>query len=145
MQVQCPLFCTNRSYCDFVLLTSKTYTLKGYIPLKKFGYEKNVDQVKHFFNTSILPELLGKFYSHTSQPAQPLLDVQQPYSSGTSYSSLLETIDTTMDASNNLPTYCDYNEGKMVGCDNPNCVYKWFHIKCLKLATQLLSTLLEKL
>ena len=57
---------------------------------------KNVDRVNHFFNTSILPELLGKFYSRTSQPAQHILDVQQPCSSGTSSSSLLETIDTTM-------------------------------------------------
>ena len=48
------------------------------------------------------------------------MDVQQPCSSGTSSSSLLETIDTTMDASNKLPTYCYCNgpEGEMVGCDN---------------------------
>ena len=47
----------------------------------------------------------------------------------------VETIDTTMDASNKLPIYCYCNgpEGEMVGCDNPNCASKWFHIKCLKL------------
>ena len=52
------------------------------------------------------------------------MDVQQPCSSGTS-SSLLETIDTTMDASNKLPTYCYCNgpeEGEMVGCESKLCL-----------------------
>ena len=32
--------------------------------------------------------------------------------------------------------YCQQGEhGEMVGCDNPNCMYQWFHLECLKLKT----------
>jgi len=31
--------------------------------------------------------------------------------------------------------YCQSAErGTMVGCDNPECVYEWFHLECLKLS-----------
>ena len=94
-----------------------------------------MEKVKHFFITSILPELMGKFYFRTSHSVQHGVEPQEPCQSGTS--SLLAE-DTTIYTPNDdvLQTYCYCNgpeEGEMVGCDNSNCVYRWFHLKCLKL------------
>ena len=66
MQVQCQLFCTQRSYCDFVVWTEKDVHIERIYPDESFWLE-NVSRVKHFFVTSILPELIGKFYSRTSE------------------------------------------------------------------------------
>ena len=67
---------------------------------------QNVDRVKHFFNTSKKFFLNSWGNSTLVHPNQLniFVDVQQTCSSGTSSSSLLETIDTTMDASNKIPT-----------------------------------------
>ena len=66
MQVQCQLFCTQRSYCDFVVWTEKGVYIERIYPDETFCLE-TVSRVKHFFITSILPELIGKFYSQTSE------------------------------------------------------------------------------
>ena len=92
-------------------------------PDERFWLE-NVSKVTHFFITSILPELIGKFYSRTSE-------CQMPSLSGPSSS--LPSVETS---GNSEKTYCycrgpEY--GDMVGCDNPSCLYEWFHLSCLKL------------
>ena len=134
IQVQCQLFSSKKIYCDFIVWTEKDVHIERIYPNEEF-WLRNVENVKHFFITSILPELMGKFYSHTSHSVQHGVEPQEPCQSGTS--SLLAE-DTIMNTANDdvLQTYCYCNgpeEGEMVGCDNSNCVYRWFHLKCLKL------------
>jgi hypothetical protein len=39
----------------------------------------------------------------------------------------------------NEPIYCfcrNVAYGEMIGCDNPNCQYEWFHYRCVGLTRQ---------
>ena len=95
----------------------------------------NVSRVKHFFTTSILPELVGKFYSRSDATSFP----QTPSPSGPSYLPSSSQPGPSSAVSSNEKTYC-YCEGpeygEMIGCDNPSCRYEWFHLICLKLVSQ---------
>ena len=88
-----------------------------------------VEKADKFFRLSILPELIGKFY--TRPPAVPT----------TNYSSELpgpSNIHTGVDSSEShtrLYCYCRGPEsGNMIACDNPACPIEWFHFDCLKLS-----------
>ena len=52
-QVQCQLYCANRSWWDVVLRTNK------YIPIErdKSWWEQHLEKAKEFFFTSLLPDL----------------------------------------------------------------------------------------
>ncbi|XP_046854936.1 uncharacterized protein LOC124447974 [Xenia sp. Carnegie-2017] len=64
-QVQAQLFCSARSYCDFVVWSEKMLYIERILPDEKF-WKENISRVEKFIIKGILPELLGKFYSHTS-------------------------------------------------------------------------------
>lgn len=39
--------------------------------------------------------------------------------------------------------YCEcqrYSYGEMIGCDNPNCKYQWFHLDCVGMKPPLPET-----
>ena len=125
MQVQCQLFCTKRSYCDFVVWTEKEVHIERIHPDESFWLE-NVSKVKHFFVTSILPEFTGKFYSRTPESQVP--SISGPLSS-------VSSLETDGNPAKKY-CYCQGPEyGDMVGCDNPTCSYDWFHLHCLKLVS----------
>ncbi len=74
-----------------------------------------VSQARVLFENSILPELLGKFFSRPPEAKIPSVS--------------LELV-------NQVYCYCRGPEaGDMVGCDHKGCPYKWFHLSCLKLKT----------
>jgi len=141
MQVQCQLFCTQRSYCDFVVYTEKDVHIQRIYPDESF-WQENVSRVKHFFVTSVFPELIGKFYSRTTElasvhqslsPSVPLCSVPL---SEPGPSSTVSSIETDGD-SEKMYCYCKGPEyGEMVGCDNPGCVHEWFHLSCLNMVHQ---------
>ena len=134
IKIQCQIFCTKRSYCDLVVWTEKDVHIERIYPDEEFWYQK-LPKVQHFFTTAILPELLGRFYSRnqtsdlihsdsTSDPESSLSSVSQPSSSSQSVPA---------------QSYCychGPDEGDMVGCDNPSCLYQWFHFDCLGLKSQ---------
>ena len=77
------------------------------------------------YTTAILPELLGKIFhglhSTKSHVHRPKLTVKSRHQQ------------------NNSKTfcYCDGpDEGQMVGYDNLNCKYQWFHLECLGLKSE---------
>ena len=63
----CQLYCTKKSYCDFVVWTEHDIHIERIYADEEF-WLVNVSHVKDFFVTAVLPELLGEFYSRTSQP-----------------------------------------------------------------------------
>ena len=138
MRVQCQLFCTQRNYCDFVVWMKKDVHIEHIYPDESFWLE-NVYRVKHFFVTAILPELIGKLYSGTSDsasvpqtpsPNEPSCSI--PLSEPGPLSSV-PSIETNGDSAKTY-CYCQGLEyGDMVGCDNPSCPHEWFHLSCLKL------------
>ena len=110
LQVQCQLFCAKRSYSDCVVWTEKEVHIERMYPDEGFWLE-NVSKLRHYI-TSILPELLGKFYSRTSESVLP----QKPSPS------------LSLDIS--AKAYCYCRGGDIVGCDNPSCLYEWFYLTC---------------
>ena len=71
---------------------------------------------QHFFKTCILPELLGKWYTHSNKVYAVSFD--------TSSSSTTST---------DAPVFCyckGPEEGEMIGCDNEECSIEWFHLDC---------------
>ena len=92
--------------------------------------EENLDKAKLFFQTAVLPELLGKWFSRPA--SQSTSTTQQCYNSSCSSAS--------QNAKTQKYCYCQQVESdgpisssEMVGCDNSKCTYEWFHLKCLNL------------
>ena len=75
-QIQCQLFCTDRSYCDFVVWTKKDIHVERVYPDEEF-WAANVIKAELLFQRSIIPELVGKFYSRQPQQTRPIL-IDQP-------------------------------------------------------------------
>ena len=114
-------------YCDFVVWTESAVHIQRIYPNEDFWLEK-VSKVKQFFATAILPELVGKFYSRNTDMVLCSSEPPSEHTSEPGPSSVEET-DTK------VYCYCQSAErGTMVGCDNPECVYEWFHLECLKLS-----------
>ena len=140
MQVQYHLFCTQRNYCDFVVWTEKDIHFEHIYPDASFWME-NISRVKQFFNTAVLPELVGKFYSRGSESGStPKSPVESPSQSAVDCTS---TSSPLTPSTGNMAKFCycqGPEEGDMVGCDNPSCEYEWFHLCCLKLHVASLPT-----
>ena len=83
--------------------------------------EENIAKAKVFFDNSILPELLGHWYSRPPDNAIPS-------------STCTDNIPVDTGTPNCKYCYCQGGEyGEMVACDNTKCSYQWFHLDCLKL------------
>ena len=72
-----------------------------------------------------MPELVGKWYTRAASIPQsqhvPERDIQAPEGSSQSES---------------RTTWCYCNgeeEGKMIACDDDQCLIQWFHTSCLKI------------
>ena len=109
-------------------------------PDESFWME-NVSRIKQFFNTAILPELVGKLYSRGSESAGSTsttpVESPSPLCDPTLDTSAEPSILTPFTSSTKKFCYCQGpDEGDlMLGCDNPGCKYEWFHLQCLKLAS----------
>ena len=125
MQVQCQLHCTKKSYCDFILWTKQEMHMERIFPNEQFWLE-NLALVKQFYKTVILPELLGKFFSRP--PLNQVSHAQAEVGS---------QVKASTDGTSQTFCYCEGpDEGQMVGCDNPDCQYQWFHLECLGLKSE---------
>jgi len=129
LQVQTQLFCTGANYCDFILYTKESIHIERIKPDTIF-WEENVRKAKKFFETGILPELLGRWFSRPPEQntSSPSTSTDLPPRGS------LETASPSSNGTNLKYCYCQEGEhGKMVGCDNPGCPYQWFHLECLRL------------
>ena len=134
-QVQCQLFCTKTSYFNFVLWTKDDLHIERIYPDENF-WLASVDCVKLFFETSILVELLGKFYSRAIKQTVHMSAEEASCSGPPSVQNVDERVEKGRTDTNPVQLYCycqGPEEGDMVGCDNNSCTYQWFHLHCLKL------------
>ena len=123
-QVQTQLFVTNVDYCDFCVCTFSDDSVNGlHIEriLKDLQFWSDcTKKAESFFLTSILPELLGKWYT------RPYVPVNENGSLSSSCKA----------NSSERFCYCrGVEKGKMIGCDNEECHIEWFHTKCLRINT----------
>ena len=83
-------------------------------------FDENLPIAKTLFQNCILPEVLGRWFSRPPDDAVP------------STSTSTNPIPANPDVSKFC--YCQEEEhGQMVGCDNSECPYQWFHLSCLNL------------
>ena len=131
MQVQAQLQCTGLRHCDFVVYTEEDIHIERIEHDPSF-LESNLPKAKHFFLSHILPELLGHWYSRP-----PAVDSFSGMKSTESAAESATDIDNDQGADPNAVSkycYCQGGEhGQMVGCDNSECPYQWFHLDCLNL------------
>ena len=145
LKVQCQLYCTRRSYCDFVVWLKEDFHEER-IYLNEEFMASCIEKARHFFQVAVLPELLGKFFSRPSDSASSTLDkVITLTSTMSSVHAVSDDLNYTIssvhgisedDNRNEVYCYCQKGEsGNMIGCDNPECQYGWFHFSCLKLSS----------
>ena len=60
--MQCQLFSTGKSHCDFILWTKNEVYVERVYPDESF-WKNCIKKVKHFFETAIMPELTGRYFS----------------------------------------------------------------------------------
>lgn len=116
MQLQ--LYCTDLTYCDFVVYTTKSIHIERIeinIPFITF----NIRKAELFFRIALLPELIGRWFSRPSIQCTP---------------QAITSIPPTDSQNSEKFCYCQQVEHvDMVGCDNSKCQYQWFHLPCLGL------------
>ena len=89
-------------------------------------WNDSVYKAQTFFKTCILPELLGKWYTRPSCDIRAVKTDQIPGPSGAN--------DTSTALQERKYCYCGGpEEGRMIGCDNEDCIIEWFHTSCLKI------------
>ena len=128
-QVQTQISVCGKDYGDFVVWTLEGIFIQRILPDPDF-VDTVIKKAEKFFNVCIMPELVGKFYSRIP--------------GGCIDKSGLENKATEIEEADNIqidnsiaitePMFC-YCKGPfksdMVGCDNPECPYQWFHFSCL--------------
>ena len=131
-QIQTQIFVCDVEYCDFCLCTFPTEGTPS-IHHERIYPDKElwvscVDKATHFFKTSILLELLGKWYT---RPA--VIDLRNQ-------SETHDQVDTPSASTSSttpiLYCYCrqpEDNSSEMIECDNKLCENQWFHLHCLKM------------
>ena len=68
IKVQCQLFCTGLSYCDFILWIEKDVHIEQVYPDNVF-WLTNIEKAHLIFQKAILPEVFGRFFSHPAPSA----------------------------------------------------------------------------
>ncbi|CAC5403234.1 unnamed protein product [Mytilus coruscus] len=143
-QIQCQLMVAEVQSCDFVVWTEADF-YKERITIDNIFCIDMVERSSLFFKKAILPELIGKLYSRPLQEATPLttgtpnqqrspLQEATTLTTGTSNQQSLSS--TTSDDGLIICTcQTPYNEevDDVIGCDNENCPFVWFHFKCAKI------------
>ena len=124
-QVQTQLFVMNVEYCDFCVCTF-TDNLSDGLHIERISkdfefWNDCTKKAETFFLTSILPELLGKWYT---RPYEPVNKAESDESL------------TSSSKADSTETFCyckGIEEGEMIACDNAECAVEWFHTRCLRI------------
>lgn len=130
-QLQTQIFVCEKEYCDFVVWTQNDIHMERIEPDVEF-WNQISKKAELFFKDVILPELVGKYYSR-SKPANSM--ILSPNNSINVDSALQQASNASSD--DEVICFCqkvyDATEDRVIGCDNQNCMYLWFHFKCINL------------
>ena len=135
-QVQMQLALCEVSYCDFVVWTPKGLVTNRIQPDHSYFTEIK-PKLDYFFTKFILPELLTRYLQHPSPlispQDDPLLALMPPHDDPP-----LAPSQDNDPPPQNIYCYCRQGEDgrQMIGCDNHNCPYQWFHFECVGLSRQ---------
>ena len=84
---------------------------------------------------SVLPELLGKWYTKEAVCIPIVTDaVAENRGTSGSVNIISQTTDINATAGHKKWCYCNKEEsGKIIACDSDWCPIQWFHTRCLKI------------
>lgn len=140
-QIQTQLFVCDVEYCDFCVCTFADSGGESAMHIDRIHknhefWNNCVNKANWFFRTCLLPELMGSWLTrpfvvessegHTSQASEGL----------NSQNKIGDTCQASDSQFDTLPTYCYCGGpefGRMLACDNKDCLIEWFHIECLEL------------
>ena len=106
-------------YCDFILWTTEDIHIERVYPNELLWFEC-VEKAQTFFQTAILPKMIGQWFSCPPKTVDVTAVSAQP---GPLTSHCPD-----------LYCYCRCPEsGDMIACDNTSGPYGWFHFECLRL------------
>lgn len=138
-QCQAQLFLTKSAYCDFVVWTCKDVYVVRLFPNQVF-WDECVVKAQHLFKLAILPELVGNWMEHQPVsaallPTNPTLDKKKRSRSVSPTKGNAVAIESDSDdEADRLFCVCQQPEhGRMIACDDENCVFEWFHYACVGL------------
>ena len=151
-QVQAQIFLCQVQYADFCVCTfphgsHPEIHIERIFPDAEL-WQTCIHKSTKLFRTSLLPELLGKWYtrgpslsvvSPTNVIDKPTSSQDQAINRDQATSTCQDQLTTNYQDQTNsqderLFCYCQQRKGgQMIGCDNTNCPIEWFHMKCLEL------------
>ena len=140
-QIQTQLGVTNTESCFFVVWTDVDLFEEQIWFDQQLWVSMGV-KAESFFYKAILPELVGKFYSRLSgsgsqEVAVKALQQQDENNNVKQQDENNNVKNSTESTDEERWCYCDQVEsGKMIYCDNQNCLISWFHFACLKMSNE---------
>ena len=114
-QCQLQIFVTKRSFCDFVVWTTDELHVER-LTLDDTLITSALPSAESFFKLCILPELLGKWYTHKELQTRKNQSLQSEEDNG---------------------SWCYTKEGRggdMIACENKSCSTVWYHLQCVGLS-----------
>ena len=146
-QVQTQLFVCDVQYADFCVCTFMADEQQGSSQDSKVHIEQIfkdhsfwtecITKSQHFFQTCLLPEIMGNWYTRPSGVTSNSSHDEQCGSSGNTEDRASEDLSGNSSGCDQLRyCYCGGPEaGTMIGCDNTDCSIEWFHVECLQLCS----------
>lgn len=142
-QTQAQMFLCKVDYCDFCVCTFPPGS-DPQIHIERLSPDPDLwtsclDASSRFFRDCLLPELLGRRYTRGSTSRGTASQSEQPINEQANDSTVQaakqDASSSATSETRRLYCYCQQPEDthEMIGCDNPNCSFEWFHTKCLKL------------
>lgn len=134
-QVQTQLGVCKLESAHFVVWTEKDLHVEQ-ISFDEEFWGMICQKSKNIFDTAIMPELVGKFYTRLLSTMATVSSQPGIFASAESHGS-----DCAASASDQEKTWCFCGQvefGKMILCENAKCHIKWFHYSCVnvKIATK---------
>jgi len=156
IQLQMKLYGTH--YCDFVAWR------KNDMFIQRISYDvtfitEALNKIPPFVKLCLLPELVGKWFTRPatsdslievgsevvcdsldgagpSGMTLPIVDTVSETVTSVTTTSSQDVCDEDSDEDGTLWCYCQQNiQEELVGCDNPTCRVKWFHLSCLQITS----------
>lgn len=111
------MFVCRVDYCDFIVWTKKGMFVERILPDPQF-WESKVEKAELFYKKAIFPELSARWYTRSRLSTE-------------------QSVHSSDDDESGQWCYCQqFIEGSdMINCDNQQCRIKWFHLKCIHLAS----------
>lgn len=129
-QCQLQMIATSRSYCDFVVWNPHDDLYIERILLDQGFIKEKLEKAERLFWLAVLPELLGKWFTRANTQLSAINSTTDDLNDDIN----VDENDHEEDDDDGTWCYCKQPRGgAMVGCENPACKIKWFHMACLRI------------